>query len=57
MKTLKNYRLSPMTLQVLASIKQLPQYANYTETDIIEAAIWHLHHTATTTDSTKEDQA
>lgn len=57
MKTLKNYRLSPMTLQVLASIKQLPQYANYTETDIVEAAIWHLHHTATTTDSTKEGQA
>lgn len=37
MKKSKNYRLSPRTVQYLEELKKL--YPDWTETDIIEAAI------------------
>lgn len=42
-KTPKSYRLSQITLSRLQSLKELPKYANYTETDLVELAVLMLY--------------
>lgn len=42
-KTPKSYRLSDLTLSRLKSLKELPKYAGYTETELVELAILMLY--------------
>lgn len=42
-KTPKSYRFSSITLSRLQSLKELPKYADYTETELVELAILMLY--------------
>lgn len=39
----KSYRFSSITLSRLKSLKELPKYAGYTETELVELAVLMLY--------------